>query len=73
MLEGIDRAASRAQLYSGIADSTCRTSRSREHGWDRRPRPRDLAPSDQMITRTRRRLLMAAARCATKACCRRCR
>ena len=29
-----------------------------------------LAPSDQMITRTRRRLLMAARRCATTTCCR---
>src|SRR6202011_1006341 len=32
----------------------------REHGRDHRPRLRDLAPSDLMIARTRRRLLRAA-------------
>jgi phthalate 4,5-dioxygenase len=46
-------------IYSGIESIYAGSSRHREHGRDPRLY-KHLAPSDQMITRTRRRLLMAA-------------
>ena len=69
---GIDRAAQQSNtIYSGIdgihlQDQAITESMGPivDHELEH------LAPSDQMITRTRRRLLMAARRCATRACCR---
>ena len=48
-------------IYSGIAGIHLQDQAITESmGADHRPRFEHLAPSDQMITRTRRRLLMAA-------------